>query len=459
MAITSMGVGSGLDISGLINNLISAERQPNDRRLLIQEAGLQAKLSAFGSLKGALSDFQAKLAALKDLKTFQGRTTSLSDEIHLAAAASSSAVPGSYTMEVTALAQNHQVSFAAQANSSATIGTGTLTVQVGTKSVDLALTGANNTLEKLRDNINTAKDTAGAPLGVSAVIVNSQGGAEPAGAYLILTSTNPGSTNQISLTAGAGADATLTTFVGGVTTKQPASDANIKVNGLTFTSSSNSITGVIDGLTLNLKKADIGVTTTLTVDIDKKQATTKIQDFVKSLNGIIDTLRNLMKYDTVKGNGPLLGDATARGLENQLRRELSQNLGNSVIKTLNDLGISAGADGKYLLDASKLDAVLGQNFDAIGQIFAGAEGMATRIDQFVTKQLENDGPLDSRIDGINDNIKRIAKTREALDLRMDAIKQRYIAQFTALDKLVSQLNNTGTFLAQQLANLPSPNDN
>jgi flagellar hook-associated protein 2 len=142
-----------------------------------------------------------------------------------------------------------------------------------------------------------------------------------------------------------------------------------------------------------------------------------------------------------------------------LRRELSQNLGNSVIKTLNDLGISAGADGKYLLDASKLDAVLGQNFDAIGQIFAGAEGMATRIDQFVTKQLENDGPLDSRIDGINDNIKRIAKTREALDLRMDAIKQRYIAQFTALDKLVSQLNNTGTFLAQQLANLPSPNDN
>jgi flagellar hook-associated protein 2 len=449
-AITSAGVGSGIDLEGLITKLVAAEGQPATNRLNTKEAGLQANLSALGSLKGALSSFQTSLQGLKDASAFQTRTATSSNSDLFTVSADSSAVAGSFAIKVDQLALAAKVRTGDFTAETEVVGAGSLTIGLGTASFNITV-AADTTLAGIRDAINQAADNPG----IKATIIKVDSGSQ-----LVLTSDKVGAASAITIAATPTVPSPpndLTRLAtASLVSIQPAQDAIIHVDGQQVTRSSNSLSDVISGVTISLKKADALKTESLSIDLDKSSVKSKIDDFIKAYNSLADTMSSLSKYDAAtKTGGPLLGDATLRTVKNQIRQALSAPVqGGAGFSTLSEIGITSSKTGVLELDAGKLDKVLSSNFDSISKIFSGDNGLATRFDGVVNKYLSSDGALSSRVNGVNKQIGDISNQRDQLNTRLTTIESRYRKQFTAMDALVGQLQSTGSFLTQQLSNLP-----
>lgn len=398
MAISSPGVGSNLDVNSIVSQLMSIERQPLtslDRK----EAGYQAKLSAYGTLKGALSSFQTSVRALSDISKFQTVKASSADTTVLSASASSIAVPGTYSVEVTKLAQSQKLVATGQVSTTAAIGTGTLSFDFGTisggtfNSVTGKYTGAtytsngagvktvtidasNNSLAGIRDAINNAK------IGVSATIVN-DGGASPY--RLALTSTSIGKTNSIKITGG---DAGLSALLGhdpandsgqNLSETATAQNAELKVDGVAISKASNSISDVIQGVTLNLLKTNVGTPTVVTTTRDTASVTSAVNTFVKAYNDINKTLGDLSAYDVATQQAAILqGDSSVSSIRSQLRNTLTSTLAGigGSYTTLSQIGIAFQKNGTLAVDSTKLQSAIDGNFSDIASLFA-ATGKAS----------------------------------------------------------------------------------
>jgi flagellar hook-associated protein 2 len=449
-AITSTGLGSGLDIEGLVSKLVSSEGQPASTRLNRKEAQLQATVSALGSFKGALSAFQSNVQGLKNLSAFQARTATSSNSDLFAVSADNSAVAGSFSIKVDQLAQSakmHSGNFTAD---TAILGAGTLAISLGASSFNITTDGTT-TLAGVRDAINKATDNPG----IKATIIKVDSGSQ-----LILTSDKVGAANTISIGA-TDADALdgndLTRLAtASLTSIQTATDAVIYVDGQKATRDSNSFSDVISGVTLTLKKADPLTTGSVNIALDKDSVKSKVNDFIKAYNSLAGTMSNLSSYNaTTKQASLLFGDATLRGVQGQLRQVLSNPVqGASVASTLAEIGIKTNKSGVLELDSTKLDKVIASNFESVSQLFASSDGLAVRFDNVLTSYLSSNGALPSRVDGINKQISGISEQRAKLNTRLTALDARYRKQFTAMDALVGQLQATGSYLTQQLDNLP-----
>jgi flagellar hook-associated protein 2 len=449
-AITSAGVGSGLDIEGLISKLVSAEGQPTVTRLNTQEAALQADLSAFGSLKGALSSFQTSVQALKDASAFKVRTATSSHTDLFTVTAGSAAVAGSFSIVVDQLAQAEKVRSGDFTAETDVVGEGSLTIGLGSSSFNIAV-GSDMTLAGLRDAINQATDNPG----IKATIIKVDSGSQ-----LVLTSEKVGAANNVTIAAtdaNASDGNDLTRLAtSNLTTIQSAQDAIIHIDGQQVTRDSNSFSDAITGVTLALVKADPATTGTVSIAMDKSSVTEKLNEFITSYNSLAKTMSNLSSYNaTTKTGAPLLGDATLRSVQNQLRQVLSGMVqGGGSISALADIGIVSDKTGNLQLDSAKLEKAMTANFDAIANLFSSENGLAKRFDNTLKEYLAFDGPLSSRLNGVNKSIANIADQRTALSARLTALESRYRKQFTAMDALVGQLQSTGSFLTQQLNSLP-----
>jgi flagellar hook-associated protein 2 len=455
-SITSTGIGSGLDVGGIVEQLVAAEGQPAQQRFARQEARAQSELSAYGTLKSALSEFRDQLDGMRELNSLLARKASSGNEELFAVVPDETAVPARYSVEVVQLAEAAKLTSGAFTGSDAAVGTGTLTIGVGALTFDVEITAENNTLAGIRDAINAAADNAG----VSATIVNAD-----AGSYLILSGTKTGASREVSVsqTGGDGGLAALTydaaAGTGALTQSQAAQDAQVRIDGFDVFSETNTITGAIDGVSIDLLQAAPGETNDAVIEYDTAAVRSSVTDFVESYNELVDTVGSLTSFNPeTRQGGPLLGDATLRGLEAQLRREFSTPAGNSQspFGTLAEIGVSQQVDGKLAVDDTRLDEALGTNFQDVGRLFAGEDGFATRLFDRVDRVLADDGAIETRTEGLNNRIERIEEQREALGRRLEALETRLLRQFNALDSLVSQLNNTSSFLTQQLANLPTP---
>lgn len=449
-AITSAGVGSGLDIEGLVSKLVTAEGQPTVTRLNTQEVALQADLSAYGSLKGALSSFQTSVQALKEPSAFKVRTATSSHTDLFTVTAGSAAVAGSFSIVVDQLAQAAKVRSGDFTAETDVLGEGSLAIGLGSSSFSIAV-GADMTLAGLRDAINSATDNPG----LKATIIKVDSGSQ-----LVLTSEKVGAANAISIAA-TDANATdgkdLTRLAtANLTTVQSAQDAIIHIDGQQVTRDSNSFSDAITGVTLSLVKSDPATTGKVTIAMDKSSVTSKLNEFIKSYNSLVKTMSNLSSYNAAtKTGGPLLGDATLRSVQNQLRQVLSGVVqGGGSISALADIGIVSDKTGNLQLDSAKLDKAMTANFDAIANLFSSENGLAKKFDNTLKEYLASDGPLSSRLNGVNKSIADIANQRKALNVRLAALESRYRKQFTAMDALVGQLQSTGSFLTQQLKSLP-----
>ena len=455
-SIVSSGVGSGLDTASIVKSLVEAEGGPKTLRLNAEEAKVQAKLSALGTLRSSLATFRDTLTTLKSIDKFQGRQVTLSEPDFIAATATATAVPGSYQIEVEQLAAAHKLQSAPGAFASATVpvGVGTLHISTGGQNFDVVINSSNNTLAGIAAAINSS--AAGAK--VQATILTAAGEAR-----LTIAARTVGAANALTITQTDG-DGGLAGLVyppsgGGLTQVQAALDARAVIDGLTVTSATNTLTGAIAGVDVTLKEVNAAdETTQITIGYNRTAARQTIDQLVKSYNDVVDAIKSVSSYNPeTKQGGPLFGDAGVRNLVSQLRRELTTNVSGLTgpFDMLADIGISADLNGKLSVDSADLDAAFNANFDAVGALFATNQvGVAVKLDALLAPYLDSDGVLDARTSGLKTSIADIAERREALSERLAALQKRYTREFNALDTLMSQLQGTSNFLNQQLSRLP-----
>ena len=458
--ITSAGTGSGLDLEGLITKLVSAEGQPVAQRYDRQEAGYQAELSGLGLVKSSLSQFQSSVASLKDLTSFQPRTASSSDSSVFDVTATNTAVAGDYQVQVNAIAEAHKVRSAGVATADTDVGTGTLTITINGESFDITVGDSNKTLAGIRDAINGASDNKG----VSATIVNVDDGGGGTESRLVLTSTNTGTDFDINITAAD--DDTNNTDAAGLSMLasnnlvllNPSANASIQIDNQIITRSSNTISDAIDGITLTLKGADVGVNKTLTVALDQAKLKESVNGFVSAYNDLQATFKQVTFFNpATKQAGVLIGDSTVRNISSLISQELSKAVPavTSGFNSLAAIGIKSDAEGVYSLDSAVFDSAIASNFDDIGKIFADStNGVAVKLDATLNEYIKSDGIMQVRTDGIQSSIDDINEGRERLSDRLIKIEKRFRAEFTALDALVASFQATSNFLTQQLASLP-----
>lgn len=390
MAVSSIGVGSGLPLDDLLTKLMTAESQP--LTLMAQkEASYQAKLTAYGTLSGALSAFQTAMASLGKSSTFENLQTTVADKTILSGTASTKAATGNYQINVSQLAQAHSLSTAGQTSKTALIGSGattTLTFQFGTISggtlTDGTYTGAtftqdakqatgtvtikngDNSLQGIRDAVNAAN------IGVTATLV-SNGSAAPD--HLVFTSNKTGAVSSMKIDVDG--DPALQSLLGydpagTQSLKQNSAGQNtqLTVNGFFVDSPTNEVKEAIQGVTLNVSK--IG-NTTMSIAKDTAAVETSVKAFIKAYNDLTGTIKKLTAYDaTTKTGGLLVGDSTARTIQEQLSKTLSASLEglSNTNMSLPQLGVTVQRDGTLALDSAKLSKMMDTNYNDIAGLFA-----------------------------------------------------------------------------------------
>lgn len=387
-SISSLGIGSGVLTSELLEQLIDAERKPAVARLDAQQALVDARVSAFGEVSSAISGLSTAMKALNNVAAFNASTAVTSNPDALSATASSIAATGSYSVAVQSLAQQHTIASQSYSSVNEAIGTGVLTFRFGSTDIDeagdyqgfsvdpaktsrnLIISASNNTLAGIRDAINEAK------MGVQASIID-----DGSGFRLLLTSSDPGSSNSIELTASGTAGMAAFNFNQGSQTlmqTQPAQDARFSVNGLAITRNSNLVVGVIPGVTLNLKETTNGPVS-LNISKDPAALMEKVQTFIGSYNQLKVMGDTLTAYSADKGEASLLtGDATLRRVMsdiNSVLRSVNNSLGS---RSLAEIGIVTNQFNAYQLelDVEAFSKAFEQSPQSVTSLFA-ANGVAS----------------------------------------------------------------------------------
>lgn len=450
MAISVQGIGTGLDIKGLVEQLVSAERQPAANRLTGQESRANAQLSALGQLKSALASLRSAAESVGALDTLRQRAVTINPQEIITATASVAAAKGQYDVEVLQLATSQRLASGAFASADSVVGTGTLNLSAGGQNLAVTIDETNNTVAGIRDAINGAAGNTS----IRASVVNADGGA-----YLLLTATASGAANTIRVDAVEPGSALEVLEAGpgtldNLTVQQAAADAQVRIEGLTVSSATNTLAGAVEGLTINLQKAEPGTIVRIGVDIDAVAVKQAIKGFVDAYNGLVDTVKRLTAFNPDnRSAGALLGDSQTRNVLATIRGTLSGELGGSDngLRNLVAVGLRSELGGRLSIDVAALDQALDTDPEALARVFAAdSSGLADRLAPVFASALDADGSLTSRENVLKDRLRGITDSRAQLDLRMEQVRKRLERQFNSLDQLVQQLNSSGNFLLQAL---------
>ncbi|WP_296593869.1 flagellar filament capping protein FliD [Methylophaga sp.] len=450
--IQSPGIGSGLQVNDIVSQLMEIERQPIDN-LTTKKSFVNAQISAYGSLKSKVSDFQTAMSNLNSPEKFQVYQATSGSESVFTSSVSSGAVAGNYNIEVVNLAERDKIATKAYTDSSTVVGEGTLNISIGADSFELTIDGTNNTLAGIRDAINNATDNTG----VSATIVTGDDGAR-----LVLSSEETGTDNalRISVTDSDGGNTDETGLSalaynpeGGVEFRAAISSAQnalVRIDGFNVSSSTNTITGAVDGITINA--ASIG-TTTLSVTRDDEKILESVEAFATAFNALRTEINN-------QRSGQLEADSTLLSLERQVFDVLNagSSIDGSSFSYLIEAGVSIDKNGVMGVDSDRINDIMNTDFESFTNLFASENGgFAAKLSNLANGWLETNGLIDSREDGLKTQVEGIDDQILRMEDRLISVEARIRAQFTALDTLVSSLNNTSSFLTQQLASLNKNN--
>jgi flagellar hook-associated protein 2 len=453
MAISSAGVGSGLKVDSIISQLMEVERQPVTN-LQTRQTRYTNQISAMGQIKSSIAALQTAANAIGTASNSYSYKATLADTTIASASTTTSAVGGTYSVEVERLAGAHKLTSAVGADASAG---GTLSIQIGSTASGSFV--ANSGTSPINVTINagaTLSDMASAinaaGAGVSATVINGASGAQ-----LVVTSQSTGETNQIKIStamSGFAFDPTAPATAGNLTQKDPGQDAILKIDGITIANtSSNTVTDAIKGVTLNLTKTNDNSPTQLVISNDSSALTTKATAFVKAYNDARTLLKNLSKYDpSGTSSGVLNGDNTISSALNQLRSALSSvpTGVSSAYPNLASLGINSQNDGSLKLDSTVLQTAMGSNFSSVATTLA-AYGSA--FDKLTTEMNSSEGLITAHTTGLTATSKRLGERIDDMNRNLVQVEARYRKQYTALDTLMGKLTTTSSYLTQQLAAL------
>lgn len=445
MATSSSSItlgSSSIDVASLVSSLVSAKRANKDQQLSDAATANTTQISAIGNFTSSLTSLQAAIKALSTGTAFTTQKTSVGDSTIIGATADADALANSYDIDIKQLATSQKTTSQAYTSSTAAVGTGTLNISIGDKTMSLDITSSNNSLQNIRDAINKSSDNPG----VTASIVTGKDGA-----HLVLTSTSTGKDNAFTVTSsgGDGGLSGLDFDPATDTATTVAQDAEYTVDGLDVTSASNTDATAIDGVTLTLSKVG---ESTVTIANDTSVATTAMQNLVTAYNSFISTYQSLTKYDSTNQEvGALIGDATVTSIKSQISSLLgSQATGVTAgPKSLSDLGVSFQTDGTLAFDSTKLTKVLATNPKETQNLLSGSTGIAGKLDSLITGWTSSSGILTQRTANLNQKTKDIAQQQTDWDTQMTAYSDRLTTQYTALDTLMTKLQSTSSYLTQQ----------
>ncbi len=451
--VSSVGLGSGLDINSIVSQLIAAEGSGPSKLLDGKTSKINSQLSAYGQFQAAVSALQASLATLSTPAQFQNNAATIADTGIASATADSTAAGGTYSLQVLQLAQGAQLISGHYATSGTAVGTGTLNIKIGTTSIPVTIDSTNNTPAGIAAAINKAGNTQG--LSASLLTAND-------GVHLVLTSAATGATNALSVSQ-TGGDGGLASLVydpaaqtNPVTQQQAAQDAQVKLDGFTYNTPSNVVTGLLTGVTLNLKAPSAANTpTTLSIAVDHGAAQTAVQTFVSSYNTLANAVNQLSSYNVATGSaGPLLGDGLLNSFISQVNHALNSSVSSlkgGPFSTLAEIGIVANVDGTLSADSVKLNSAVTNNYASLAQLFSGTGGVAVQLSSLLTQYTQpTTGILAQQTNSLQQNLKDIATQKTALNQRLANLQTQLYAQYNAMDALVAQLKSTGTSLQSEL---------
>ncbi|SOD32938.1 MULTISPECIES: flagellar filament capping protein FliD [Serratia] len=461
--ISSLGLGSGLDLNGLLDKLTKAEQQ----RLTpytTKQSSYNAQLTGYGTLKGALEKFDNLSKEMAKEDFFKATTATEHDAFKITTNAK--AVPGNYVVEVKNLAQAQTLTTQAKvSDQGAKLGAEgvtdrSLTITAGNppKETKIPLSDDQTSLVELRDAINGAK--AGVTASIMRVGDNDY--------QLAVSSSTTGENNKISLQVDnddklgdiLNYNATRGTSTAMKQTVAPQ-DAELMVNGTAIKRSTNSISDALQGVTIDLKtKTKTDEPQHLVISTNTAGTTDKIKEWVDSYNSLLDTFNALSKFTPVKTgeapnptNGPLLGDNTLRGVQSSIKSALSAAQDNPELKGLGNLGISTNTKtGKLEIDSAKLKKAMDEKPDQVSNFFVGNgkdTGMATEIHNEIQSYIKSGGIIENSTKSINTNLDRLNSQITTVTASIQNTIDRYKQQFVQLDTMMSKMNGTSNYLAQQ----------
>ncbi|MFT3851025.1 MAG: flagellar filament capping protein FliD [Propionivibrio sp.] len=463
-SITSLGTGSGLELESLITKLMTVEKAPLTS-LQNRQTAYETKISAMGKLQSVLSSLQTSAQSLKPgvlesaTTKFAAYTASVANTAVATATATTGAIAGSYSLEVSKLAQAQQLQSTAYSSSTTSITStgGSLTLTLGTMEdgsytadSDRSYTfnlSAGATLKDLQNAIN-ASDA-----GVSATIVNGSNGAQ-----LVLTGGE--GTNNVMQLSGSGITGfdydPNATGTQGWTQSTAAGDAEFTLNGIAVTSHSNTVTDALEGVTLELTGTTTSATTLKITEDYSANIQSALESFVSAYNKAYSTMSTLGAYDpSTKVAGDLQGNSTLRYAMNQIRQSLfgtTSGDADSAYQTLSNIGVSISASGTLSIDSTKLTAAVKADPDAVANLVAN---VGSKYDSIAEKLIGTDGSVTAATTGLKKTVSSLEDQQEKVQLRLESIEARYRAQFAALDTLISSLNTTGDYLTSYISSLSS----
>lgn len=465
--ISSIGIGSNLQLQDLLDKIETNENVALDT-INTQAKSYQAQLSGYGTIKSVLDAYSAAAKTLATASTFGAVKASVGSDSVLSATTSTTAVAGSYTINVTSLAKAQSLVSKQVADQTAAIGGGTITVDFGenlgsggtptsTKTVTI---GSDTSLQGIRDSINKAG------IGVTASIINDGSGTPY---RLVLTSDKTGTQSSMRISADTSAvndvvgfDPSVAVQPNGMQEKVTAANAALTINGIDITSQSNTVAEAAQGVTLTLKGTG---TTSMSVTRDDASIKTAVQSLVTAYNNVLAASKTLTAFDTDAGtSGALNGDSTLRNILTRMRSMLTTPMsdGKGGTVTLSDMGVEFSLDssnsGTLKINDDKLNKAISSNLSTLTSFFSGANGasgMGKTITDYVDSLNASGGALSAATDGITSTLKDLETKYTATQDRITATMDRYRAQFTQLDLLVSQMNQTSSYLTQQFSALTS----
>lgn len=491
MGIQSLGVGSGLALDDLVTQLIEAERAPKEERLNEREETLDATISAIGSLKSKVDEFQDAVEELKNDYNLNAREPQIDHPTEpeegktgpFTVEASTSALEADYEIAVKQLAtgSTHTSADSIFTSTSDTVVTTDTTVTFGfelstTKSFSIDFTASmslSDYVNAINNSADNIQDDGTTPL-VTAILLDTGN----VGPKVIYKSQITGDGDHLVVDGGGNSElqALATTNAGGaetLTRTKDAKNAIAYIDNIQVESSTNEFENVIPNVSFEVHEVSEAGTdvdglasSKLTIGNDKDGLKSKIQDFIDSYNSLIDEIKRLTRYgeSELEDDGALAGDFMVRGLQNGIANVLTTSVSGNSLGSIFNFGLSFDNDGKLEISAvdefgigsgdERLDDALEDNFDEVADVFTNStNGVAKSLYDFLYEYTTFGGLLRDRESELKDEKDLLADEREAFELRMLSFEQIQRNKYIALDKTVSSLNNTGNALFAALGGI------
>lgn len=470
MAISSAGVGSGLDVNSIVSQLVAIEKQPL-QTLQVKASTLQTQLSLYGTIKSQVSALQDAATALATTSTWNAQAATSSNTAAVTVSADSTAAATAFGLDVTRLAQAQttaSLSIAAGTAIGAGAGTGKLTIQLGSWGDPAASPFTPGSSPAVEVNVNEtdtyttiAAAINAANAGVTAMVLKS-GGTE----RLSLRSTTTGSDAGFTITSDSGFSSldslsftslNVVASATGMQASQSGLNATFKINGVAVEAATNTVKDVVPGVTLNLlQTTTIGSPAQIAITQDKVAIQKSIQTFADAYSSLSKTLADSTKYVPGGKSGVLQSDSTTVGLQNLMRKIVGSSSAGSTYSRLSEVGLEQQTDGSLKLNTTKLSTAMG-DMSNLKTLFtkdnsdAATNGFALKLRDFAKGLLASDGTVSNKSTALQGAISRNGKEQDRVNSRAAVVEKQLRAQYSALDAQMANLNGLSSYVTAQLA--------